>query len=191
MVKTDEKNKRNPPPPRVRFQAGRLAGKKLRRNSQKAERDKMSKMGKMGERGISEVLGALLLVALTVSLGTALLQIYRSQTKGELSGITSSLRLSEHRANQLLSLVYFYENATSGKCYAYLYGCGVEPVQLTRFWLGSTEVTPLEASNLDGTPLENWTVPPGGIVRLVFRGSSGGQLTVMSSIRTVYSWVVG
>ena len=167
------------------------SGKKGRRHRKK-KKEKTVKSRKIEERGVSEILGATLLMVLTVSAGAALLQIYRSQTGKGLAGISSSLRLAEHRANQLLSLIYFYENKTSGKVYAYLYGCGVEPVRLERFWLGKTEVRPLEASYLDGTPLEeNWTVPRGKVVRFVFRGSSGGQFTAMSSIRTVYSWVVG
>jgi len=143
-------------------------------------------------RGVSELVGALILIAINLSVGAVMLQLYSKRTGLVASGILQASRLQERRMRQLFSLVHFYDDSSSGTCAFYLYSYGPEPVTLERVWVNETEVQPSLTDTYTGLPLENLTIPSGTLAKMVVsRPGEPHQLTLLTSLGAIYSWRLG
>jgi flagellin-like protein len=143
-------------------------------------------------RGVSELVGALILIAVNLSAGAVMLQLYSKRAGLVASGILQASRLQERRMRQLLSLVHSYDDPSTGTCVFYLYSYGSEPVTLKQVWVNEAEVRPSLTDTYTDLPLENLTIPPGTLAKMV-TGRPGGprQLTLLTSLGAIYSWRLG
>jgi flagellin-like protein len=143
-------------------------------------------------RGVSELVGALVLIAVNLSAGAVMLRLYSRRAGLASSGILQASRLQERRMRQLLSLVHSYDDPSSGTCVFYLYSYGSEPVTLERVLVNETEVRPALTDTYTGLPLENLTIPSGTLARMVVsRPGEPRQLTLLTSLGAIYSWRLG
>lgn len=145
----------------------------------------------MDGRGISEVLAVLMLSGLFLGAGVAYLSMVQRGQKGETVGLLEMMRLSQHRVNQLLTCVY--SARSPGLLSVYLYNYGTENAGLAGFYYGTQSVRPYSFRDAEtGSLLGESVVPPKRLVRVDLPPPPSGEnhLTVVTEVRTVFTWLV-
>jgi len=74
------------------------------------------------KRGVSEVLGAILIALIVAAMSATYVMMEASQSAKKTMSIVDLIRAAEKRQKQLLSLTYYYKQNNSLKLYIYNYG---------------------------------------------------------------------
>jgi hypothetical protein len=141
--------------------------------------------------GVSEVLAVLMLSGLFLGAGVAYLSMVQRGQKGQTVGLLEAMRLSQHRVNQLLTCVY--SSRSPGLLSIYLYNYGTENAGLAGFYYGAQSVRPYSFRDAEtGSLLGESVVPPKRLVRVDLPPPPSGEnhLTVVTEVRTVFTWLV-
>lgn len=78
-------------------------------------------------RGVSEVLGAFMVLIIVMGMAAAWLTIEAPRISREAMGIIEALRMAARRQRQLLSLLYYYKTGDAApKLRLYIYNYGLE-----------------------------------------------------------------
>lgn len=142
----------------------------------------------LDSRGVSEILGAIVVFGIMLTSSVAYLSIELGRAKGEVAGITDMVRAAEHRQAQLLSLVYYAENRDLGLLRVYVFNYGTESAVIERFFLDGEEVSPLSTRDaFTGIPCD--AVEPKSMVELTFSlpVENTFDFTLVTKWRAVYS----
>ena len=75
-----------------------------------------------GRRGVSEVLGVLLITIVLMATAMVYVSLQSSRAERETSGIVEMITKAEKRQGQLLSLTYYYNSSNQLRIYIYNYG---------------------------------------------------------------------
>ena len=75
-----------------------------------------------GRRGVSEVLGAIVIAVLVLSMSASYVLLEMERSGRETYSIIDLIRKAEKRQKQLLSLIYYQKKGSDLKIYIYNYG---------------------------------------------------------------------
>lgn len=126
---------------------------------------------KVYRRGVSEVLGAILIAVMVISMSTAYALWAGQSGQRQAMSMADVIRAAERRQRQLLSLTYAYRDG-QGRVHLYIYNYGSEASTVSRLFVGSQEITD---SNVIGVVLP----PKSGPYELAFTCSVSGSVDVL------------
>jgi hypothetical protein len=76
----------------------------------------------LNRRGVSEVLGAILIAVIVMGMSATYVTLEASRSKAETMSVVDLIRAAERKQRQLLSLIYYYKQGNNLKLYFYNYG---------------------------------------------------------------------
>jgi len=143
----------------------------------------------LDDRGVSEILGAILVFAVVFASSVAYLSVEMRRAKGEVAGITDLVRAAEHRQAQLLSLVYYSENRETGLLRVYIFNYGTENAEVYQMYIGTERVEALAVrDSFTGAPLDS--LPPRTLAEISLQAPTENifDFTLVTRWKAVYSW---
>ena len=143
-----------------------------------------------GRRGVSEVLGAIVIAVLVLSMSVSYVLLEMERAGRETYSIIDLIRKAEKRQKQLLSLIFYQKKGGNLKVYIYNYG---EEYSTPKRILTDREVSLSSVSmkNMDtGAAVSN--IPPKTLVELTMPAPSTDSFTlvIITGEGGVFSWKI-
>lgn len=135
-------------------------------------------------RGVSEVLGAILIAVMVISMSTAYALWAGQASQRQAMSIADIIRAAERRQRQLLSLTYAYRDGQS-RVHLYVYNFGSEASTVSRLFVGGQEIT-------DSSVIGKVLPPKSGPHELAFVCSASGSMDVLLATAEggIFIWTV-
>jgi len=141
-------------------------------------------------RGVSEVLGAIVIAVLVLSMSASYILLEMERSGKETYSIIDLIRKAEKRQKQLLSLIYYQKKGDNLKLYIYNYG--EEPSTPQRI-LADREVplSSVSMKNMDTGKKCN-SIPPKTLVELTMPAPASTSFTLVIITREggIFSWKI-
>lgn len=143
-----------------------------------------------GRRGVSEVLGAIVIAVLVLSMSVSYVLFEIERSGRETLSIIELIRKAEKRQKQLLSLIYYQKKGSDLKVYIYNYG---EEASTPQRILTDREVplSSVSMKNMD-TGQACSSIPPKTLVELTMPAPSADSFTlvIITDEGGVFSWKI-
>ncbi len=142
-------------------------------------------------RAASEVLGAILVAAITMAMSAAYAGYALTQTRIQTASISDALRSSARAQRQLLSLSYYYSDG-QGRLHIFMYNMGGEESTLRTVIVGSARY---DAPNIEmkdavtGRSISNCKIAAKQLVEVTVPGQQGQiDLLVLTEEGGIFIW---
>jgi len=147
-----------------------------------------------GRRGVSEVLGAILIAIIVISMSVTYVMFGLERSSRETTSIIELIRAAEKRQRQLLSLIYYHEQGN--KLILYIYNYGEETSNITRILTNQdVPLDKIEMKDLSSdTPINDQTINPKTLVELTileaekYVPDNDFNLVLFTEEGGIYSW---
>lgn len=109
------------------------------------------------QRGISSIVGFLLVVVMLVGFGSYVLAVKGRQVGIRAEGLVDAMRQAEKRQQQLLTFVHAHENSATEELRTHFYNYGTGKINLDKLWVNGQEVLSADITfeGASGTSPEN------------------------------------
>ena len=143
-----------------------------------------------GRRGVSEVLGAIVVAILVLGMSVSYILLEMERAGRETYSIIDLIRKAERRQRQLLSLIFYRRQGSDLKLYIYNYG---DEYSTPKRILTDREVplSKVRMRNMD-TGEEVSSIPPKTLVELTLPAPSADSFTlvIITEEGGVFSWKI-
>jgi len=144
------------------------------------------------KRGTSEVLGALLIASIVISMSTVWLTFEASHATRRTMSVVNIIRAAERKQKQLLSLTYYYYDENDGYLKLYIYNYGDEVSTPNRIITNREVKFEIRDPNT-GNPIDS-RIKPKTLVELAIEetyipsGKDFFNLVLFTEEGGIYSW---